>query len=122
MRVSEMADLTSIHGFRVAPLLKIIFLPESLETEIKKIYWYRRFRGRMVQEARLVPSNVRIYFHSGSTIGGNTGSIFDLFGIDENDTALDFPQNHIKSGIAYHTLSTRAIKINENGTVSELAF
>src|SRR6266566_4075648 len=84
MRVSEMADLTSIHGFRVAPLVKILFLPESLENEIKKIYWYRRFRGRMVQEARLVPSNVRIYFHSGSTIGGNISSVFDLFGIDEN--------------------------------------
>src|SRR2546428_4877675 len=78
MRVSEIADLTSIHGFRVAPLVKILFLPESLEDEIKKIYWYRRFRGRIVQEARLVPSNVRIYFHSGSTIGGKIGSDFYL--------------------------------------------
>src|SRR5256712_918926 len=88
MRVSEMADLTSIHGFRVAPLVKILFLPESLENEIKKIYWYRRFRGRMVQEARLVPSNVRIYFHSGSTIGGDISAVFDLFCIHEEDKAI----------------------------------
>ncbi len=27
MKVSEMADLTSIHGFRIAPLVKIVFLP-----------------------------------------------------------------------------------------------
>ena len=46
MRVSEMADLTSIHGFRIAPLVKIVFLPEDLENEIKKIYWYRKFRGQ----------------------------------------------------------------------------
>src|SRR3989475_5497387 len=71
MRASEMADLTSIHGFRIAPIVKIVIFPEDLENEIKKIFWYRKFAGRMVQEARLVPSNVRIYFHSGSTIGGN---------------------------------------------------
>src|SRR5438876_10440093 len=76
----------------------------------------------MVQEARLVPSNVRIYFHSGSTIGGNTGSIFDLFGIDENDKALGFLKNFVKSGIASLTLFTRSLKSNEDGTFSGLDF
>jgi hypothetical protein len=122
MRVSEMADLTSIHGFRVAPLVKIVFLPESLESEIKKIFWYRRFRGRIVQETRIVPSNVRIYFHSGSTVGGNIRSIFDLFGIDENDKALEFLKNFVKSGIAFLTLFTRSVKSNEDGTFSGLDF
>ncbi|MGD0645424.1 MAG: hypothetical protein ABSA75_11015 [Candidatus Bathyarchaeia archaeon] len=122
LRASEMADVTSIHGFRVAPLVKIVFLPKSLENEIKKIFWYRRFRGRMVQETRLVPSNVRIYFHSGSTIGGNISSIFDLFGIDENDKALEFLKNFVKSGIAFLTLFTRSIKSNEDGTFSGLDF
>jgi hypothetical protein len=122
MRVSEMADLTSIHGFRVAPLVKIVFLPEGLENEIKKIYWYRRFGGRIVQETRLVPSNVRIYFHSRSTVGGNISSIFDLFGIDENDKALEFLKNFVKSGIAFLTLFTRSMKSNEDGTFSGLDF
>ncbi len=122
LRVSEMADLTSIHGFRVAPLVKIVFLPESLENEIKKLYWYRRFRGRMVQETRLVPSNVRIYFHSGSTVGGKISSIFDIFGIDTNDKALEFLKNFVKSGIAFLTLFTRSIKNNGNGTYSGLDF
>jgi hypothetical protein len=122
LRVSEIADLTSIHGFRVAPVLKIVFLPQSLENEIKKIYWYRRFRGRMVQEIRLVPSNVRIYFHSGSTIGSNIHSIFDLFEIDTNDKAIDFLRNFVKSGIAFLTLFTRTLKGNEDGTFSGLDF
>jgi len=122
MRVSEMADLTSIHGFRIAPLVKIVFLPEGLENEIKKIYWYRRFGGRMVQETRLVPSNLRIYFHSGSTVGGNINSIFDLFGINENDKAMKFLKNFVKSGIAFLTLFTRTLKNNEDGTFSGLDF
>ncbi len=122
MRVSEMADLTSIHGFRIAPLVKIVFLPDDLENEIKKIYWYRKFRGRMVQETRLVPSNVRIYFHSGSTIGGNIRSIFSLFGLDKNDKALEFLRNFVKSGIAYLTLFIRTLKSNVDGTFSGLDF
>jgi hypothetical protein len=122
MKVSEMADLTSIHGFRVAPLVKIVLLPEDLENEIKKLYWYRRFGGKIVQEIRLVPSNVRIYFHSGSTVGGNVRSIFDLFGIDQNGKALEFLKNFVKSGIAFLTLFTRSIKSNEDGTFSGLDF
>jgi len=122
LKVSEMADLTSIHGFRVAPVVKIVFLPEGLENEIKKMFWYRRFRGRMVQEIRLVPSNVRIYFHSGSTIGGNIRSIFDLFGIDSNNKAIDFLKNFIKSGIAYLTLFPRTINRNQDGTFYGLDF
>jgi hypothetical protein len=122
MRVSEMADLTSIHGFRIAPLVKIVFLPEDVENEVKKIYWYRKFAGRIVQETRLVPSNVRIYFHSRSTIGGNISAIFDLFGIDEDDRALEFLKNFVKSGIAFLTLFNRSIRSNEDGTFSGLDF
>ena len=122
LRVSEMADLTSIHGFRVAPVLKIVFLPPDLENEIKKIFWYRRFGGKMVQEIRLVPSNVRIYFHAGSTVGGNIHSIFDLFGLDNDDKAVDFLKNFVKSGIAYLTLFPRTIKRNEDGTFSGLDY
>jgi hypothetical protein len=122
IRVSEMADLTSIHGFRIAPVVEIVFLPQGLENEAKKIFWYRRFEGRMVQEIRLVPSNVRIYFHSGSTIGGNIRSVFDLFGIDSNEKAIDFLKNFIKSGIAFLTLFPRTIKANEDGTFCGLDF
>jgi len=122
IRVSEMADLTSIHGFRIAPLVKIVLFPENLESRIKQLYWYRRFRGRIVQETRLVPSNIRIYFHSGSTIGGNIGSIFDLFGIDTDDKALRFLENFVKSGVAYLTLFVRTVTKNQDGTYSGLDF
>jgi hypothetical protein len=122
MRVSEMADVTSIHGFRIAPLVKIILIPEEMESRIKQIYWYRKFAGKIVQETRLVPSNVRIYFHSGSTVGSDIGSVFDLYGIDSNDKALSFLRNFVKSGIAYLTLFTRSIKNNEDGTFSGLDY
>lgn len=122
MKVSEMADLTSIHGFRIAPLVKIVFLPDEIESNIKQLHWYRRFRGKIVQETRLVPSNIRIYFHSGSTIGGNADSVFDLFGIDTDDKAQGFLQNFVKSCIAYLTLFVRTITQNQHGTYSGYDF
>ena len=122
MKVSEMADLTSIHGFRIAPIVKIVFLPEDIEAEVKKIFWYRSFDGRMVQEIRIVPSNVRIYFHSGSTVGGSVKSLFDFFGINCNDEALEFLKNFVKSGVAFLTLFSRSMKSNGDGTFSGLDF
>ena len=122
MRASEMADVTSIHGFRIAPIVKINFLPEDLERKIKEVYWYRRFPGRIVQETRLVPSNVRIYFHSGSTVGSNISEIYKLFEIDENEKALEFLKNFVRSGIAFLTLFTRSMRSEEDGTVSGLDF
>jgi hypothetical protein len=122
MRVSEMADFTSIHGFRIAPVVKITFLPKDVERKIKEIYWYRKFVGRIVQETRLVPSNVRVYFHSVSTIGGNISEIFRLFGIDENEKALEFLKNFVRSGIAFLTLFIRSVRCNDDGTYGGLDF
>ena len=124
MKAAEMSDssTTSIHGFRIAPLIKIVKLPESFQKEITRVYWYRRFRQQMVQETRLLPSNVRIYFHSDWTIGDDTGELFDFFRIDSNDGAMEFLRNFVKSGIAILTLFVRSMSDNGNGTYSGLDF
>ncbi|MDA4127192.1 MAG: hypothetical protein OK452_08350 [Thaumarchaeota archaeon] len=124
MKAAEMADPsgTSIHGFRVAPLVKIVKLPEALQKELAQVYWYRRFKQEMVQETRLVPSNVRIYFHSDWTIGDDTGELFDFFHIDTNEKAMGFLKNFVKSGVAILTLFVRSMCDNGNGTYSGLDF
>ena len=124
MKAAEMSDAstTSIHGFRIAPLVKIVKLPVELQEEVTQVYWYRRFRQQMVQEARLVPSNVRIYFHSDWTVGDDTGELFDLFHIDSNDKAIEFLKNFVKSGIAVLTLFVRSVRNNNDGTYSGLDF
>lgn len=124
MKATQMSDssATSIHGFRIAPLVKILKLPKKLQEEITKVYWYRRFKQEMVQETRLIPSNVRIYFHSDWTIGDDTGELFDFFGIDNNDKALNFLRNFVKSGIAILTLFVRSMTDNGDGTYSGLDF
>ena len=124
MKAAEMSDesTTSIHGFRIAPLVKIVKLPKSIQKEVTRVYWYRRFKHEMVQEARLIPSNVRIYFHSDWTIGDDTGELFDFFHIDNNDKAMDFLKNFVKSGIAILTLFVRSMSNNVKGTYSGLDY
>lgn len=109
LRVSELADLTSIQGFRIAPVVKVALLPPGLETRLRSIYWYRRYRDRLVQELRLVPSNVRVYFHARSTLGNEPGRVFDLFGIDSPAKAHRFVVNLVRSGIALLTLFARTL-------------
>lgn len=122
LRVSEMADITDLNGFRVAPLINIVQVPQDIEDKIRRIFWYRQFGGKIVQEVRLVPSNVRIFFHSGSTLGSDVGSVFDLFKIETEDSAYDFLVNFVRSGIAFLTLFTRSMKSNGDGTVSGYDF
>jgi hypothetical protein len=109
LRISERADLTSIGGFLIAPVVKIAFLPARLQEQLRGIYWYRKFRGPIVQELRLVPSNVRIYFHSRSTVGGNPRALFDLFGLDSPARARRFEVRFVRSTVAMLTLFARTL-------------
>jgi hypothetical protein len=123
IRVSEMADLTSINGFRLAPVVKVCFLPDSLAERLRGIYWYRQYRGRFVQELRLVPSNVRIYFHARNTVGNNVAHVFDLFSIDTNERALQFEVNFVRTTVAMLTLFARTMTPDpSSGTYRGLDF
>jgi hypothetical protein len=109
LRISEMADLTSIGGFLIAPVVKVCLLPKALEARLRQIYWYRQYRGRMVQELRLVPSNIRIYFHSRNTVGNNVRHVFDLLGVNSDERALLFETNFVRSTVAMLTLFARTM-------------
>src|SRR5260370_42252817 len=56
MRATEMSDsgTTSIHGFRIAPLVKIVRLPEAIQKELTQVYWYSKFRQAKVHETMMI--------------------------------------------------------------------
>jgi hypothetical protein len=110
LRVSEQADLTDLNGFRIAPVVKVAFLPPELERRLRSIYWYRRYRDRFVQELRLVPSNVRFYFQGRRTVGSDVGHVFDLFGVTTRARAHRFQTNFLRSGVALLTLFARTME------------
>ncbi len=109
LAVSERAELTNLAGFRIAPLVKIARFPPALEEDLRSISWYRRYRGPFVQELRLVPSNVRIYFHGRTTVGESTRWVFERFGIDSNARAVAFEVRFVASALAMLTLFARTL-------------
>ena len=110
LRVAEQADLTSLRGFLIAPVVKIAHFPAELEERLRTLHWYRRFSGPIVQELRLVPSNVRIYFHARNTIGSDVRYIFDRFGLRTNEEALRFEVAFLRSTVALLTLYARTLR------------
>lgn len=110
LRVSARADLTSIEGFRIAPVVKVAHLPAELEERIRALHWFRGFRGPIVQELRFVPSNVRIYFHARNTVGSNVRELFDRFGLDGAAKALRFEVAFLRSTIPLLTLFARTLR------------
>jgi hypothetical protein len=109
LRVSERADLTSLHGFLIAPVVKVCFLPTALEERVRRIFWYRQYPGRFVQELRLVPSNVRIYFHARQTVGSSIRHLYDLFALESSALAVRFETNFVRSAMAMLTLYARTL-------------
>ncbi len=112
MAVSRRAELTSIEGFRIAPVVKIATLPAAVEERIRALHWFRRFTGPIVQEIRLVPSNVRIYFHARNTIGAGVRDVFDRFGIDSTERALAFELEFLRSTVPLLTLFARTLRLD----------
>jgi len=110
LEVSERADLTSIAGFLIAPVVKIAFLPDDVAERIRTLHWYRRFAGAIVQEIRLVPSNVRIYFHARNTVGQDVRHVFDLFEVSSNERATRFELAFLRTTVAMLTLFARTMR------------
>ena len=114
-RVSERAELTDLAGFRIAPVVKVAYLPDAVAARLRTLHWYRRYPGRFVQELRLVPSNVRVYFHARTTVGNDPGGVFDRFGVDSPGKAHAFERNFVRSGLAVLSLFARTLTREPTG-------
>ena len=122
MNTSEMADPTSINGFRIAPVIGIVSMEKELQERIRELYWYRKYNGDFVQEIRLMPSNIRLYFHATSTVGNNINKVFEMFNINDNRASTEFMVNFMKSGLAALTAFSRTLKKEDDRIYSGLDF
>lgn len=112
LRVSERAELTSLAGLRIAPVVHVCRFPPEVESRLRTIRWYRTYPGPFVQELRLVPSNVRIYFHSRTTVAGNVAALFDRFALDTAARARRFQVRLLASVVPLLTLFARTLRFD----------
>ncbi len=99
-----------IAGFHVCPIVALVRLPDTFAAIASRFFWYRRYEGDFWQEVRLMPSNVRLYFHSPITFGVDTSRAFSLFGIQSFEHAERFLENLARSTLAALTLYARTLR------------
>jgi len=91
-------------------VIAAVRLPDAVAELASKFYWYRRYDGAYWQEIRLMPSNVRLYFHSPVTLGLDSGRVFSLFGLDGFDRCEAFLERLTRSTMAAITLYARTLR------------
>lgn len=107
---SSRADRNQIAGFHICPVIAAVRLPDAVAEVASKFYWYRRYDGAYWQEIRLMPSNVRLYFHSPVTLGLDSGRVFSLFELDGFERCEAFLERLTRSTMAAITLYARTLR------------
>jgi hypothetical protein len=110
--ITESAEGSSINGFHICPMHSAEPLPEEIMARARSTFWYRQFPdpGPFYQQIRLVPSDVRLFYQSSSTLGDNVRTVMEAFGVSNVNDLDDMISNYIRSGIAALTLSVRTLK------------
>ncbi len=112
-----------IAGFHVCPIVAVLRLPDEIAAVAARFFWYRRYEGEVWQEVRLMPSNVRVYFHSPITFGVDTSRALSLFGIESFEDAERFLANLARSSLAALTLYARTLRHDDaRGAYAGLAY
>jgi hypothetical protein len=114
---TDEAILGRLFGLPICPVLSVVEIPESL---VEGGHHYRRFDGPIVQEHRLVPSNVRLFHGSGPGLGREAGRYVVELGLDEPPTLHAFVERLLRSGLAALTLFARSLRTSTSGGLEGL--
>ena len=112
-----------IAGFPICPVVAMLRLPDALARVASRFFWYRRYERDFWQEIRLMPSNVRLYFHSPITFGVDTSRALSLFAIESFEEAERFLENLARSALAALPLYARTLRHDDvRGRYAGLAY
>lgn len=116
LEVTALADASAqIRGASICPVIGIVTVPAEA---IHDSFWYRRHRGAVLQEHRLVPSDVRLYHGTGVALGRDPEGALRALGAEDLDA---FAERYLASGIAALTLWARTAR-ERDGVVEGLDF
>ncbi|MBI5000133.1 MAG: hypothetical protein HZB92_01195 [Euryarchaeota archaeon] len=119
LEITEMATEAGrpqcINGFWLCPVMAYNRIPDWTVKACKGTYWYRKYRGGWFQEVRIVPSDVRLYFHSDAPLGVKPQTVLKAFGIETPEQHDAFIERFIASGIAALTIGARTARRGPKG-------
>ncbi len=107
--ISSLADADGrIEGVSICPVVAVVEVPEHRVE--RDAFWYRRYRGSVLQEHRLVPSDVRLFHGGESALGRDAERALIGLGASSIELLDAFVDRYLASGIAALTLWARTAR------------
>lgn len=106
LEVTGLAGGAAWNGFHLCPVVQVVEVPDALVR--RDDWWYRRFRGPVLQEHRLVPSDVRLFHASPRTLGQSPDEVLATFGVASPSDADAFLDRLLATGLAALTVWARS--------------
>lgn len=108
---TDEAERGLLFGMPICPVLSAVEIPEAL---VEREHHYRRWDGPIVQEHRLVPSDVRLFHGSGPGLGQAPARF--VHELDLEGAALAaFVERLLGSGLAALTVHARSLRPSAGG-------
>lgn len=114
LALSQRTDGLVLSGLHLCPTIAVTVVPESL---VDPALHYRRYEGRVVQEQRLVPSDVRLFAGSERTLGLHADEVLRGFGVATVDALESFLERLLRTATALLTMFARTLRPSEHGPV-----
>lgn len=108
---TDEAERGLLFGMPICPVLSAVEIPEAL---VEREHHYRRWDGAVVQEHRLVPSDVRLFHGSGPGLGQAPARFVHELDL-EGATLAGFVERLLGSGLAALTVHARSLRTAAGG-------
>jgi hypothetical protein len=105
-RTTEAKD-GSLFGLPICPVLSVVEIPEPL---VEPRHHYLRFEGPIVQEHRLLPSNVRLFHGAGPGLGQAASRFVAELDLADPDRLHAFVEELLGTGLSALTLYARSLR------------
>ncbi|MCB9686690.1 MAG: hypothetical protein H6738_23900 [Alphaproteobacteria bacterium] len=96
------------NGFHLCPVVQVVEVPPAFVRGDR--FWYRRHQGPVLQEHRLVPSDVRLFHAAEHTLGQDPDRVLGAFGVTDASAVDAFLERTIRTGFAALTLFLRTAR------------
>lgn len=103
----------TLAGVCICPTVAIVEVPEAHVA--RDCFWYRRHQGPVLQEHRLVPSDVRLFHGTDGALGRDAERALRGLGVRDVPGLDAFVDRYLATGVAALTLWARTAREGEDG-------
>ena len=109
---TEESEEGVLFGMPICPVVRVVRVPEAL---VEPGHHYRAYHGEIVQEHRLVPSNLRLFHGTGRGLGQAPGHFCELLALRNKNAIYRFVEVLLSTGLGALTLFAASLRAGDRG-------